>query len=188
MSQWVVASVLNLLLFALMVWRGITSLSAKTSLFNLSEEIGQHLSRLNWRIGTAESCTGGLVAAAITEVPGSSLWFEEGVVTYANSSKQRLLGVSQAALSGYGAVSAQVVEAMANGVLLNGAEVSVATSGIAGPGGGTAEKPVGTVWMAWGLNGEVETEEVCFGGDRQAIRYAACEYILQHLLERLKAL
>jgi len=154
----------------------------------VSEEIGGHLSRLNWRIGTAESCTGGLVAAAITDVPGSSLWFDEGVITYANASKHRLLGVSEGTLSDYGAVSSQVVEAMARGVLVNGAEVSVATSGIAGPDGGTTEKPVGTVWMAWGMKELVETEMVCFEGDRQAVRYAACEYILQGLLARLKAL
>jgi len=163
-------------------------LNAKKSFFEVSEEIGGHLSRLNWRIGTAESCTGGLVAAAITDVPGSSLWFDEGVITYANASKHRLLGVSEDTLSDYGAVSCQVVEAMARGVMVNGAEVSVATSGIAGPDGGTTEKPVGTVWMAWGLKGLVETEVVCFEGDRKAIRDAACEHVLHGLLARLKAL
>ena len=163
-------------------------MSENKSFFEMSEAIGGHLSRLNWRIGTAESCTGGLVAAAITDVPGSSVWFDEGVITYANSSKHRLLGVSEDMLSSYGAVSCQVVEAMARGVLANGADVSVATSGIAGPGGGTSDKPVGTVWMAWGVKELVETEVVCFEGDRQEVRYAACEYILRGLLVRLKAL
>ncbi|MAZ86114.1 MAG: hypothetical protein CL693_00510 [Cellvibrionaceae bacterium] len=155
-------------------------------MIDLTRRIGQLLVQNQWRIGTAESCTGGLLAAAITEVAGSSAWFDEGVVTYANASKQRLLGVQKSVLEEFGAVSQQVVEAMVEGVFVNGADVALATSGIAGPDGGTADKPVGTVWMAWGVDGQIESEMRCFEGDRQAVRLAASEYLFGCLLEKLE--
>lgn len=151
-----------------------------------ARRIGELLLKNQWRIGTAESCTGGLLAAAITEVAGSSAWFDEGVVTYANISKQRLLGVRPEVLDEFGAVSQPVVEAMAKGVLDNGADVGIATSGIAGPDGGTVGKPVGTVWMAWGVAGQIESDVRCFEGDRQAVRLAASEYLFSRLLEKLE--
>ncbi len=156
------------------------------TMFELSERIGSTLKRTGRRIGTAESCTGGLLAAAITDVAGSSQWFDEGLVTYSNSSKQKQLGVAGETLDQYGAVSSEVVKAMARGVLANGADVAVATSGIAGPDGGSDEKPVGTVWMAWAVDGQVESEVQCFEGDRQEIRLRASEYVLARLSQKLQ--
>ncbi|WP_439135073.1 CinA family protein [Pseudomaricurvus sp.] len=153
----------------------------------LCEEIGQELKARQWRIGTAESCTGGLLAAAITDVAGSSGWFDEGLVTYANASKQRLLSVSPEVLQSDGAVSQPVVEAMVKGVLARGADVAVATSGIAGPEGGSEEKPVGSVWFAWALAGKVSSEFRVFSGDRMAVRTKATEFALRQLLQILKA-
>lgn len=154
--------------------------------YSLAQRVGQELLQRGWRIGTAESCTGGLLAAAITDVPGSSNWFDEGLVTYANSSKQRLLGVSAADLEQYGAVSQSVVEAMVAGVLARGADVAVATSGVAGPDGGTADKPVGTVWFAWALPGKVLTVRQQLPGDRQAVRQQATVVALEKLLALLQ--
>lgn len=148
-------------------------------------EVGALLSGRGWVVGTAESCTGGMLAAAITDIAGSSSWFDEGLVTYANHSKQRLLGVQQADLDSEGAVSQAVVEAMARGVVTRGAQVSVATSGIAGPGGGSVEKPVGTVWFAWCVEGLVVSECAHFSGDRQQVRSKATAYALSGLLRHL---
>ncbi len=157
------------------------------ALLSFSESIGHSLKQLGWRVGTAESCTGGLVAAAITDIAGSSQWFDEGFVTYSNASKRERLGVCEHLLDTHGAVSAEVVEAMVAGVLSLGADVAVATSGIAGPDGGSREKPVGTVWMAWALAGEIESEVKCFKGDRAGIRQLACEYVLGRLSQRLES-
>ncbi|MBU3070276.1 CinA family protein [Aestuariicella sp. G3-2] len=153
----------------------------------LAREVGQALLARGWRIGTAESCTGGLLAAAITDVAGSSGWFDEGLVTYANASKQRLLAVPADVLDSQGAVSQPVVEAMVKGVLARGADVAVATSGIAGPDGGSDEKPVGTVWFAWALAGRVFSERKVFSGDRVAVRAQATEFALSQLLQLLEA-
>ena len=121
-------------------------------LLQLAAELGDALQLRQWRVATAESCTGGGIAAAITAIPGSSNWFEYGLVTYANAAKQHLLGVDSETLSNEGAVSENVVRQMAAGTLsLTGADIAVAVSGIAGPGGGSAEKPVGTVWFAWAI-------------------------------------
>ena len=150
----------------------------------LSQRLGEQLHRLNWRVATAESCTGGAVAAAITAVTGSSGWFEYGIVSYANAAKEKLLGVSRDLLEREGAVSEAVVIAMVQGVLgLSGADIAVAISGIAGPGGGSAEKPVGTVWFAWGTaTGEMQTEVKNFSGDRTEVQNAALVWALQGLL------
>jgi nicotinamide-nucleotide amidase len=124
------------------------------------------------RIATAESCTGGWVAKCLTDRPGSSAWFEYGFVTYGNAAKLALLGVGEGTLAAHGAVSEEVAEQMAIGArLASGAELAVAITGIAGPDGGTADKPVGTVWLAWaGPGARLQAELRQFEGDRDAIR------------------
>jgi len=155
----------------------------------LASALGDLLRARGWVIGTAESCTGGMVAAAITDVAGSSGWFDEGLVTYANHSKRRLLGVNEQQLLEQGAVSQAVVEAMAEGVLTRGADVSIATSGIAGPDGGSRTKPVGSVWFAWAAKGEaVASECVHFPGDRQQVRLQATKYAIAGVVGRLQRL
>lgn len=153
--------------------------------YSLAQQLGERLLARGWVVGTAESCTGGLLAAAITDIPGSSLWFQEGLVTYANSSKQRLLDVAADNLARFGAVSQQVVESMAAGVLARGADVAIATSGIAGPDGGSADKPVGTVWLGWGFEGRVYSARHSIQGDRQMVRERATVEALQGLLSLL---
>ena len=160
---------------------------ASSSLLQLSSLLGEKLSAYGWRVATAESCTGGGIAAAITAVAGSSSWFEYGIVSYANSAKEKLLHVNPQTLLEHGAVSQAVVEEMVAGVLaLSGADIAVAVSGIAGPSGGTAEKPIGTVWFAWGLaNGEVRSECFHFVGDRAAVQSQAVVQGLSGLLKFL---
>jgi nicotinamide-nucleotide amidase len=141
----------------------------------LAVEAGRVLLAAGLRAATAESCTGGGVAAALTDVPGSSQWFERGYVTYSNAAKLQDLGVEAAVLERHGAVSAAVVEQMAVGALrASGADVAVAVSGIAGPDGGTADKPVGLVFLAAVRRGDgVHVVREQFAGDRAAIRRAA---------------
>ncbi len=123
----------------------------------LVAELADLLLEKKWTITTAESCTGGLVAAMLTDRPGSSAWFKQSVVTYSNEAKVNLLGVDEETLRQYGAVSAPVVEAMAHGALLNaGANIAVSISGIAGPDGGTVDKPVGTVWIGWAVEPDAQ--------------------------------
>lgn len=150
-------------------------------LHQLSQHLGEQLLQRNWRIATAESCTGGGVAAAITAIPGSSAWFEYGIVSYANAAKEKLLGVSRETLEREGAVSEAVVIEMARGVLaLSGADIAVAISGVAGPGGGSPEKPVGTVWFAWGTAaGKIKTELKHFEGDRAEVQRLAVVWSLE---------
>lgn len=138
-------------------------------------------------LATAESCTGGWIAQQLTAVAGSSEWFDCGFVTYSNDSKQQMLGVSESSLIKYGAVSSNVVVEMAEGVLNHSqATMSVATSGIAGPGGGSDDKPVGTVWFAWAQKGELtRSEKKCFSGDRESVRKQAVKYALQGILQNL---
>lgn len=151
----------------------------------LAQQLGQKCLARGWKVGTAESCTGGLIAAAITDIAGSSGWFDEGLVTYANTSKERLLGVPSEVIKVHGAVSAEVVEAMVAGVLQRGAQVAVATSGVAGPDGGTTAKPVGTVWFAWGVDSTIESCVRRFDGDRAQVRAQATLFALSGLVERL---
>ena len=138
-------------------------------------------------LATAESCTGGWIAQQLTAVAGSSDWFDCGFVTYSNDSKQLMLGVSEQSLIKYGAVSSNVVAEMAEGVLNHSqATMSVATSGIAGPGGGSDDKPVGTVWFAWAQKDEqTRSEKKCFSGDRESVRKQAVKYALQGILQNL---
>ena len=137
-----------------------------------------------WRLATAESCTGGLIAAACTDLAGSSDWFDCGYVTYSNAAKTSMLGVSGTLIAAHGAVSEPVARAMAQGARLNsGADWAVAVTGVAGPGGGSAEKPVGTVWLAWsGPSGE-RCERQRFAGDRAAVRAATVAVALQGLID-----
>lgn len=135
-----------------------------------------------WMLATAESCTGGLVASACTSLSGSSQWFERGFVSYSNAAKTGMLGVSAGLIAQYGAVSEAVVRAMAEGAIHHStARVAAAVTGIAGPTGGSVDKPVGTVWFAWCLDGAMFSERRHFDGGRAAVREAA----LCHTLERL---
>ena len=155
------------------------------TLFNLAQAVGEALLARGWMLATAESCTGGGIAAAITEVAGSSQWFDRGFVTYSNQAKQDMLEVSAQTLMTFGAVSEQTVREMVTGALAHsGADVAVAVSGIAGPDGGTPDKPVGMICLAWGLKARepVACTEM-FSGDRQAIRSQTVECALQGLLD-----
>lgn len=146
--------------------------------------LGMALKQLDWTVTTAESCTGGGIAEAITRVSGSSAWFETGFVTYANQSKQRWLQVSIEDLATHGAVSEPVVRAMATGAReAAAASLAVAVSGIAGPDGGSADKPVGTVWFAWaGPDGQLISECRRLQGDRRAVRAQTVLRALEGLL------
>jgi len=154
----------------------------------LVERVAQLLRRRQWMLATAESCTGGLIAAACTDLAGSSDWFERGFVTYSNNAKSEMLGVEPGLIAVHGAVSDAVVAAMAaNAVARSHARVAVAVSGVAGPGGGSADKPVGTVWFGWQVDGQLRTERRLFGGDRAAVRQASVTYALQVLAQLLAA-
>ncbi len=134
------------------------------------------------RLVTAESCTGGLMAAACTALAGSSDWFERGFVTYSNAAKTELLGVDAALIAAQGAVSEAVARAMAAGALAHSAaQWAVAVTGIAGPGGAVPDKPVGTVWLAWGRSGALHCERLQLGGDRAAVREATVQAALVRL-------
>ena len=140
------------------------------------------------RLVTAESCTGGLIAAACTDLAGSSAWFERGFVTYSNAAKTELLGVSERVLRRAGAVCGAVAQAMAEGALAHShAQVAVAVTGVAGPSGGSPAKPVGTVWFGFALPGQVLTEKCHFDGDRAAVRQATVRHALARLVELLRA-
>lgn len=140
------------------------------------------LLKSDWKLATAESCTGGLIAAACTELSGSSNWFESGFVTYSNEAKTELLGVDAALIARHGAVSEEVARAMAQGALQRShAQVALSVTGVAGPTGGSAAKPVGTVWFGWATPGGVTTDMRLFAGDRAAVRAAAVHHALHTL-------
>ncbi|WP_051392082.1 CinA family protein [Rhodoferax saidenbachensis] len=141
-----------------------------------------------WMLATAESCTGGMIAAACTDLAGSSQWFERGFVTYSNAAKTELLGVDAALIATHGAVSEEVVRAMAQGALTHShTQVAVAVTGVAGPSGGSAAKPVGTVWFGWATPGGLVSEVQHFPGDRAAVRSATVQHALHRLLTLLQA-
>ena len=151
-------------------------------------QISLQLKKHRHLLATAESCTGGMIAAACTELSGASEWFDRGFVTYSNAAKTDMLGVPAALIEQYGAVSEAVVRAMADGALTHSqAHVSLAVTGVAGPTGGTDAKPVGTVWFGWCVNGETHSEMQHFAGDRAAIRAATVRYAMQRLLGWLPA-
>ena len=168
-------------------------------LTELARDLGAALLARGARVACVESCTGGWIAKVLTDVPGSSAWFGWGWVTYSNDAKRQLVGVPEAILAARGAVSEAAVAAMARaGRVLSGAEFSVAVSGVAGPGGGTAEKPVGTVWFGWDAPPDVldgatvgttdpdvpgVTARCLFSGDRESIRRQTVAHALRGMLE-----
>ena len=156
-----------------------------TEIDELSDRVGEACRRAGLRGATAESCPGGGVAEAITRSAGSSAWFDRGFIAYANAAKVDLLGVRQETLGTHGAVSEAVAREMALGALhQSDADLAVAVTGVAGPGGGTATKPVGLVWFAWAsLGGTVESRFEIFGGDRAAVRDQAVREALKGLLD-----
>ena len=153
---------------------------------SLEERIAELLKLHDLKITCAESCSGGLISGRLVNVPGISSYYEAGVVTYANAAKEKFLAVPHQMLEEHGAVSPQVAEAMARGALtFAGADVSIAVTGIAGPGGGTLEKPVGLVYMACCVKGEVALEKHIFPGDRRAVRESTVEAALELVLRCL---
>ncbi|MBA4502777.1 CinA family protein [Marinobacterium marinum] len=154
---------------------------------NLAQKVGETLAAKGMKLATAESCTGGWVAQAVTAVPGSSDWFDCGFVSYSNTAKQKMLGVDAEALNTSGAVSEPVVAQMAEGALRNSeADIAVAISGYAGPEGGSEDKPVGTVWLAWAITGHPTVTCLSFfTGDRDDIRLQAVEQALEGVMAYL---
>ncbi len=153
------------------------------SLEKQCRQLAQQLVERQWMLATAESCTGGSIAVACTDLAGSSAWFERGFVTYSNAAKTELLGVDAELIARHGAVSEPVAVAMARGALAHSAaHIAVAVTGIAGPSGATPDKPVGTVWLAWATASEVRSAGLLFTGDRTAIRKAAVHQALQGLV------
>ena len=162
------------------------------SLQKLAAAVVDDLTAASKVVATAESCTGGWIAKSITDIAGSSAVFGYGVVSYSNGAKESILGVRNETIEEHGAVCESVVEEMAEGVLrLSGADIAVAVSGVAGPTGGTEEKPVGTVWFAWavrdGSNALVDTSCEHFSGDRELVRELTVAHALQGVLERIEA-
>jgi nicotinamide-nucleotide amidase len=154
---------------------------------DLCTQLAALLQKEQRKLVSAESCTGGLIAAACTDLAGSSDWFERGFVTYSNASKTEALGVDAQLIAAHGAVSEAVARAMAQGALRHAqAQVSVAVTGVAGPSGGSREKPVGTVWFAWSLPTGTHSERQHFPGERAAVRAAAVQHALGRLLTLLK--
>lgn len=153
----------------------------------LSQRAGQALRARGLMLATAESCTGGWIAKAVTDIAGSSGWFECGLVTYGNTAKQALLGVRPQTLDAHGAVSGETAFEMVSGALAkSGADIAVAVTGVAGPGGGSDEKPVGTVWIAWQRRGAAAVaHRHHFDGDREAVRRQTVAAALQGLLDLL---
>jgi nicotinamide-nucleotide amidase len=165
------------------VGASVPPLSHQAEVAALVEALAQRLPASGWMLATAESCTGGLIAAACTELAGSSHWFERGFVSYSNAAKTQMLGVDAALIAAHGAVSEPVARAMAQGALQHASvAVSLAVTGVAGPGGGSADKPVGTVWFAWAVPGALHSEVQHFAGDRAAVRQATVRHSLRRLL------
>lgn len=158
-------------------------------LARLVETLAGELTARGWKLATAESCTGGWIAKCCTDLAGSSDWFERGFVTYSNRSKQELLGVAAGALERDGAVSRRVALQMAEGARNRaGVQAALAVTGIAGPDGGSEDKPVGTVWFAWAVAGKpVEAERRVFAGGREAVRRQSVAHALQGLIDRLSS-
>jgi len=155
-------------------------------LTQLAVKVGALLTEKNLLLATAESCTGGGVAHAITEISGSSNWFECGFITYSNSSKSELLDISPALIAQHGSVSEEIAAAMAEGALANcEAHVALSTTGIAGPLGAVPGKPVGTICFAWSMNGKTHTERLLLSGDRESVRQQTVAHSLKGLLQFL---
>ena len=164
-----------------------TAVPDDARLQTLAEQAAGHLRDTGRVLATAESCTGGWIAKAVTDLPGSSDWFAYGLVSYSNTAKQELLGVAATTLVEHGAVSEEVVREMAEGAVHRGeADLAVAVSGVAGPSGGTRDKPVGLVWFAWAVMGQrglrTHTQACHFSGDREAVRRQTVARALEELL------
>jgi len=163
-----------------------------TSTLDISKEVAKLLIARGWTLALAESCTGGLVCAALTDLAGSSDWFERGYITYSNQAKTECLDVAAETIESFGAVSEQVAKAMSEGAQKNaGVNISVSITGIAGPAGGSIQKPVGTVCFGWTIQKEnLAAITICktmqFSGDRQAVREQARDYALSELIKLLK--
>ncbi|WP_420105623.1 CinA family protein [Herbaspirillum huttiense] len=156
------------------------------STLDLATRVGHTLKAKGLLLATAESCTGGGIAHAITEIVGSSEWFDCGFVTYSNASKNELLDISEALIAQHGAVSEEIAGAMAEGAVANSSsDVAVSTTGIAGPGGAVPGKPVGTVCFGWRVGDKTYTERLVFKGDRQQVRAQTVEHSLKGLLKLL---
>jgi nicotinamide-nucleotide amidase len=155
--------------------------------FQLASVLGEKLKQKQWLLAVAESCTGGGLAQAITSVPGTSGWFERGFVTYSNLAKQEMLGVATKTLNKYGAVSSEVAQEMAEGVLHHSsADIGIAITGVAGPSGGSKEKPVGLVWFGFaGENFTTITKKQNFSGSRAEVREQAIIFVLKELISIL---
>lgn len=164
------------------------TLPGATEFKNLVTDLALELCGKGWMMAAAESCTGGWIAKCCTDLAGSSAWFERGFVTYSNAAKEELLGVDAGVLETPGAVSREVALQMAQGARSRaGVNIAVAVTGIAGPDGGTTEKPLGTVWFGWSMEGGNDAELKQFCGDRDAVRRQTVAYALQGLIERLQA-
>jgi len=156
---------------------------------SIIEQLAELLIKNNKQLTVAESCTGGWVAKVLTDLAGSSTWFERGFVTYSNEAKREMLAVAESTLETYGAVSQETVIEMAQGALKNSrADYSLSISGIAGPEGGSTEKPVGLVWFAWAEKRDntqkiISAKQKIFSGDREAVRQQAVDYALTELIE-----
>ena len=162
-------------------------LNSEPSTHSLCGLVADFLTEKGWFLAAAESCTGGLIAAACTDLSGSSNWFERGFVTYSNAAKTEMLGVDAELINQHGAVSEAVARAMVQGAIQHsGAQVAVAVTGVAGPTGGTAAKPVGTVWFGFATPAGVITETRRFDGDRAAVRQATVHHALTRLVDLLK--
>jgi len=154
---------------------------------NLTRQLSNQLRQCAWRICTAESCTGGLIAKTFTDLAGSSDWFDRGFVTYSNQAKMDMLGVKANTLQQYGAVSEQVATQMAAGALRHSeAQVAISVTGIAGPGGGSAEKPVGTVWFGFAVDERIMSVRQQFDGDRQQVRNSSLQFAIETILHLLQ--
>lgn len=156
----------------------------ESALDGLAAELGNALLCRGWRLATAESCTGGWLAQVVTSIAGSSAWFDRGFVTYSNAAKQDMLGVRPETLTQFGAVSEHAAREMAEGALArSAAQLAISITGIAGPGGGMPEKPVGTVCFAWQVPGQRAVGvRRCFSGDRRQIRASSVDFALRQLL------
>ncbi len=153
------------------------------AMHSLINKLAGHLIKHKMLLASAESCTGGLIAMLCTDVAGSSCWFERGMITYSNEAKIEMLGVKKSTIETYGAVSQQVVEQMALGALKNShADIAVAVTGIAGPTGGTEQKPVGTVWIAWASDKNLSKEKFLFQGNREKVREQTAKKAIEGLL------
>lgn len=160
--------------------------AAAASVAALCMQLAEVLLREKIELATAESCTGGLIAAACTDLSGSSAWFERGFVSYSNHAKADMLGVDAGLIERHGAVSEEVARAMARGAVAHSrAQIAVAVTGVAGPTGGSRDKPVGTVWFGWNIQGQLYSEVQHFDGDRAAVRAATVHHALRQLLKHL---